>query len=133
MNNPFSIQNLAPTWAIADVAKASVLKGDLPGHEFHGNQYEAGQGGGGNLTPSGHRPLNEIARDIERVWNVNSKKGVYFGAKPYLDAMKSLHDIKDNYYDDSAKSVVNYLLANMSTLRGDGAAPLKAELKALVK
>jgi hypothetical protein len=25
------------------------------------------------------------------------------------------------------------LLANMSTLRGDGAAPLKAELKALVK
>lgn len=39
MTNPFSIQNLAPTWAIADVAKASVLKGDTLGHEFHGNQY----------------------------------------------------------------------------------------------
>jgi hypothetical protein len=42
MTNPFSIQNLAPTWAIADVAKASVLKGDTPGHEFHGNQYTGG-------------------------------------------------------------------------------------------
>lgn len=28
MTNPFSIENLAPTWAIADIAKASVLKGD---------------------------------------------------------------------------------------------------------
>jgi len=43
MTNPFSIQNLAPTWAIADVGKASVLKGDLPGHEFHGNQFTSAE------------------------------------------------------------------------------------------
>jgi len=42
MNNPFSIQNLAPTWAVADVAKSAVLKGDTPGHPFHGNQWTTG-------------------------------------------------------------------------------------------
>jgi RecJ-like exonuclease len=113
--------------------KKAVAKGDVDGHAFHGNQYEAGQGGGGNLTPSGHRPLSEIARDIETTWAKNSKSGVPYTAKPYLDALKQLHDIKDNYYQDSAKSVVNYLIANMGTFRGEGAAPLKAELKELVK
>ena len=34
-SNPFHPDNLAPTWAEA----TSILKGDLPGHPFHGNQY----------------------------------------------------------------------------------------------
>jgi hypothetical protein len=110
-----------------------ITKGDLSGHAFHGNQYETGESGASNLTPSGHRPLSEIARDIEKVWSANSKKGVPYTAKPYLDALKQLHDIKDNYWFDSAKSVINYLLSNMGTFRGEGSAPLKAELKALVK
>jgi len=37
--NPFNIENLAPTWATADLAKSAVLKGDVEGHAFHGNQY----------------------------------------------------------------------------------------------
>jgi hypothetical protein len=40
-NNPFSIENLAPTW----VEATEILKGDTPGHEFHGNQYADGIGG----------------------------------------------------------------------------------------
>jgi len=43
--NPFDIQSLAPTWATADLAKSAVLKGDVAGHPFHGNQYSAGSSG----------------------------------------------------------------------------------------
>lgn len=35
MENRFSITNLAPTWNIA----SEILKGDVAGHPFHGNQY----------------------------------------------------------------------------------------------
>ena len=38
MPNPFSTESLAPTWTEA----TQILKGDLPGHEFHGNQHVAG-------------------------------------------------------------------------------------------
>ena len=41
-SNPFSIENLAPTWVVA----TEILKGDLPGHEFHGNQYMSIPSGG---------------------------------------------------------------------------------------
>jgi hypothetical protein len=72
------------------------------------------------------RPISEIARDIRRAW-----PKPYFGAVPYLDAMASLNKITDNYYEDSAKSIVLYFLANASTFRGEQAKALKAELKAL--
>ena len=74
------------------------------------------------------RPLYEIARDIKNDW-----KNVYFGAKPYLDAMATLDKVSDNYGWDSGRSIVNYFLANASTWRGDTAKRIKAELKAMVK
>jgi hypothetical protein len=83
----------------------------------------------GNMTQSGHRPLSEIASEIRRDWG--SK--VFFGAKPYLDAMGDLNDITDKYGLDSAKSIVNYFLANASTWRGDKAKEIKAELKKIVR
>jgi len=74
------------------------------------------------------RPIYEIALEITRDW-----KKPYFGAVPYLDAMRSLTSVTDNYYDDSAKSVVLYFLSNANTWRGETAKRVKAELKALVK
>lgn len=74
------------------------------------------------------RPINEIAREIQREW-----KNPYFGAVPYLDAMHSLDSIRDQYYCDSAKSVVLYFLSNATTWRGDAARRIKAELKGLCK
>lgn len=74
-----------------------------------------------------HRPLHVIAREIKADW-----KKVYFGAVPYLDAMATLTSIDDNYYFDSAESVVRYFLANASTWRGDTAKRIKAELKAML-
>ena len=74
------------------------------------------------------RPIYEIAREIRKDW-----KKVYFGAVPYLNAMRDLDKITDNYMYDSGKSVVLYFLANAQTWRGDVAKRAKAELKAMCK
>jgi len=70
------------------------------------------------------RSLKEIAREITTDW-----EKVNFAAVPYLDAMHSLDSIDDNYYADTAQSVVVYFLANAGTWRGDNAKRIKAELK----
>lgn len=73
------------------------------------------------------RPIHEIAREIKKDWGKP-----YFGAVPYLDAMSTINDISDNYYADSAKSVVMYFLANAGTWRGETARRIKKELKEMV-
>jgi len=73
-----------------------------------------------------NRPLFQIAKDIRTDW-----KKPYFGAVPYLDAMRDLSDINDNYGFDSARSIVQYFLANAGTWRGETAKRIKAELKAM--
>lgn len=73
------------------------------------------------------RPLSTIARDIRQNWpNVN------YAAKPYLDAMAQLNAITDDYYCDSAVSVVLYFLSNATSWRGEHARRIKAELKAML-
>lgn len=74
------------------------------------------------------RPLHEIARDIEKSWTKP-----YFGAVPYIQAMRSLNRITDSFYADSARSVVLYFLSNAATWKGDDARRIKAELKKMVK
>lgn len=74
------------------------------------------------------RPIYEIAREIRSDW-----KNVNYAAKPYLDAMRDLTCIRDNYYLDSGYSVVAYFLANASSWRGDNARRIKAELKDILK
>lgn len=74
------------------------------------------------------RPLYEIAAEIHKDWSP-----VGFGAKPYLDAMRSLDTMSDDYYADSASSVVAYFLSNAATWRGETARRVKAELKAMLK
>jgi len=58
----------------------------------------------------------------------NWKPKVYFGAVPYLDAMRSMQSINDDYGFDPGREVVNYFLANAQTWRGDVARSVKAEL-----
>lgn len=72
------------------------------------------------------RTLATIAREIDASWaNVN------YAARPYLDAMLQLDTIEDNYYSDSARSIVAYFLANAGSFRGDAARRIKAELRSL--
>jgi hypothetical protein len=78
------------------------------------------------------RELHQIAREINDDWRLKGK-GVSPYARPYLDALHTLESIDDNYYLDSADSVVRYFLANASTYRGEKAKALKAELKGMLK
>jgi len=74
------------------------------------------------------RTLSQIAKEIREDW-----KKVYFGAVPYLEAMETLSLITDNYYQDSAKSIVLYFLGNANSWRGEVAKRIKAELKQITK
>ena len=83
--------------------------------------------------PLNELPLSRIAQIIQKDWNTTGKSGVYFGAKPYLDAMKSLNSINDNYIADSGRSIVMYFLSNATTWRGETAKAIKAHLNALLR
>lgn len=74
------------------------------------------------------RSLDIIAREISLDW-----RKPYFGAVPYLNAMRTLSRIDGRYGEDSAKSVVLYFLSNATAWRGDVARRIKAELKAMCK
>lgn len=74
------------------------------------------------------RSLSTIAAEISRLWTKP-----YFGAVPYLSAMRTLNSVDDSYGYDSGRSIVNYFLANASGFRGPDARRLKAELKNLLK
>jgi len=74
------------------------------------------------------RPIYEIAREIAHDW-----KRVYFGAVPYLQAMRELTSISDMYGADDARSVVLYFLSNATTWRGDVARRIKKELNDMLK
>jgi hypothetical protein len=73
------------------------------------------------------RPLYQIAVDIRSDW-----PKPYFGAVPYLNAMRGLQSIDDAYGLDNARSIVRYFLANAATWKGDKARAIKTELKGML-
>lgn len=73
------------------------------------------------------RPLYQIAQDISREW-----KKPHYTAVPYLQAMKELHTIDDNYMFDSGQSVVRYFLSNAGQFKGEQARKLKQELRSML-
>jgi len=77
--------------------------------------------------PKTVRSISNIAAEISSEWG----NKIYFGAVPYLDAMRTLNSIDDEYGLDSGRSVVAYFLANAQTWRGEAARRIKRELKAL--
>ena len=74
------------------------------------------------------RSIETIARDIIIEW-----KAPYFGAVPYLSAMRSLNTVNDMYGMDSARNIINYFLANAASWRGEKAREIKSELKSILK
>lgn len=74
------------------------------------------------------RPICEIVGDIIKDW-----KKPYFGAVPYINAMRHLNDINQNYGVESAKTIIEYFLVNASAWRGPEARKIKAELNKMIK
>lgn len=68
--------------------------------------------------------LARIAAIIKTDWTKP-----YFGARPYIEAMSSLHEDQQSYGAESAESIVLYFLSNAGTWRGTAAQLVKAELK----
>jgi len=72
------------------------------------------------------RPIHAIADEIIKDW-----AKPYFGAVPYLGAMRFLHTVDDTYGYDDARTVILYFMSNATTWRGETARRVKAELKAM--
>jgi hypothetical protein len=76
---------------------------------------------------TGPRPLHRISDEIVSRW-----RDPYFGAVPYIRAMRYLATMTDKYGDDDADDIVMYFLSNAKTWRGDDARRIKAELNAML-
>jgi hypothetical protein len=74
------------------------------------------------------RSIRQLANIIQLDW-----KNVYFGAVPYLQAMRSLESVNDSFGYDDGKGIVRYFLSNARTWKGPVAKAVKAELNKRVK
>lgn len=81
-----------------------------------------------NKTLNERVTVSEIAHAIAKDWD---KVSPY--AADYLNAMKEIRSVEENYYADTAKSVIMYFLANAGSYRGDNARAYKALLKEMIK
>lgn len=83
-----------------------------------------------NINKQNKRTFAEIAREIKQTW-----KNIYFGAKPYLQAMATINSSDKNapYMLETAEDIVIYFLANATYWRGEDAKRIKAELKSMIK
>jgi len=80
------------------------------------------------------RKLHEIAAEINQdIARKNWSLGAACHARPYIAAMAELETLADNYGQDSARSIVNYFLANAGTWRGEVARRVKKELNTMLK
>lgn len=82
------------------------------------------------ITPDSLKTMKlyEIAKVIRNDW-----KTVHFTAKPYLEAMGTLTELRDNYGFENGLSIVRYFLSNTSSWRGDVAKMVKKELNRRIR
>lgn len=73
------------------------------------------------------RKVRDIANEIAEKW-----KNPYFGAVPYIDAMKEFDTPQDRFLTESGEAQIRRFLVNAKTWRGEDARRIKAELKAMV-
>jgi hypothetical protein len=74
------------------------------------------------------RSLAQIAEEIDHDWD-----RVNYAARPYLEAMREMGDVSDNYMHDTGATIVIRFLCNAASWRGETARRVKAELKEMLK
>lgn len=79
----------------------------------------------GKIIASTESP-SVLAQICQRDW-----ERPYFGAVPYLQAMRTMDTFQEDYGCDSGRSVGLYFLANAQAWRGPVARLVKARIKAL--
>lgn len=84
--------------------------------------------GGAHREDRVSRSLHNIAGEIIKDW-----PNPYFGAVPYIAAMRHIESVTDSYGHDDGKGIVIYFLSNAKTWRGETAKRIKAELKGMLK
>jgi hypothetical protein len=84
---------------------------------------------GVKMAKEGPRPLRVIAREILDDWGASK---VWFGARPYLDAMLQLDSVNDAFYQDTARDMVAYFIGNAAKWTGPTATRVKAELRTMI-
>lgn len=99
--------------------------------------HQAGSGTGKQDSDKGadnikSADLSDLADMIVRDLKSQGKQ-VPAAAKPYLDAMRTMGSINENYGMDSGASIVGYLLSNLSQYKGETARLIKAELRSRLK
>lgn len=82
-----------------------------------------------HTTPT-HRSIGKIATEILADWT-DTKSGVHYSARPYLQAMRYLHNRDSTYGVEDARGIVLGFLSNASQYRTAKAAGFKKELKAI--
>jgi len=75
------------------------------------------------------KTISELATIIQRDWS-SKGKGVNFAAVPYLNAMRSIESVNDQYGFERGDMIVRYFLGNAGSWRGDVAKAVKKELNA---
>lgn len=81
--------------------------------------------------------IHEMIADMKKVCSEQKKpttwREKFWSAVPYIEALGNLDSPDESYGWDKGKDLINYLLANLTTYRGDKAKEFKALFKEMAK
>lgn len=120
---------------VPEGVSVEVTQQDGQGNDVSGQTVMAGAGRGrrayadpAELVDLPRMSLGQVAMLVYKDW-----KNVNYAAKPYLEAMATLHNVSDMYGQDSGTSIVAYFLSNATSWRGEVAKAVKKELQRRIR
>lgn len=106
---------------LKSISNYPVSKGDVDGHEFHGNQWTGGQGGGENLPPS------PTSREVDLRYGDLIKTNTADGFRRNAGSTgMDFSDARDFYRSDEGNGQINDALRSGETLTPEAAKAVDA-------